>query len=75
MSSKSRACEAAFCDEKEKHLFLWPAKAEVAAKWTDFVRLKRANFTPDRHSRLCYKHFTDQHFTNAGMYRQGFVSM
>ena len=68
---KVRPCETAFCDEKERHLFKFPKNATVHQKWTNFVSQKRANFTPDSNSRLCYKHFDDSAFSNLGLYKQG----
>ena len=71
--SKHRSCEAANCEERQKHLYKWPTDPKVAAAWTRFVSQKRANFKPDRQSSLCFKHFKDDDFVNFGMYKAGVV--
>jgi len=72
---KRRVCEAAMCLYKEKHMFKWPANTVCGEKWTIFVNIKRKSFLPDKTSRLCYQHFSDDQFTNMGMYKAKLVNM
>ena len=69
---KIRPCEAGHCSENAIHLFKWPTDAGIALAWTQFVRMKRDDFSgPDKQSRLCYRHFKDDAFVNLGMYKSG----
>ena len=73
--SGRRECEAGLCKENVKHLFKWPQDTNGAASWTSFVRQKRKNFTPDSQSRLCYRHFKEDDFTNYHSYQQGLIKL
>lgn len=70
---RKRACEAMFCKEKQGPQHRWPLNAKIAAMWTTFVRTKRADFTPDSQSCLCYRHFELASYCNYGMYKQRLV--
>ena len=73
--SHLKSCEAAGCEHQEGHMFLWPKDAERAAKWTAFVSLKRKAFKPSSTSRLCYKHFKEEDFSNFGRYKNNLVKV
>ena len=40
-----------------------PQKRKRRKKWVDFVQLKRAHWTPSKHSHVCSKHFREDDFT------------
>ena len=40
-----------------------PQKRKRRKKWVDFGQLKRAHWTPSKHSHVCSKHFREEDFT------------
>lgn len=62
---------AANCQETD-HIFAWPSGTkstnEQRRLWTAFVKTKVANFVWKRSSRLCFKHFTKESFSNYERY-------
>ncbi|XP_067935773.1 uncharacterized protein [Watersipora subatra] len=66
------SCAAANCEET-KHLFAWPrgrTSTDVQrAKWTAFVKKHVANFRYKTISRICFRHFTEECFSNYHQYR------
>ncbi|XP_067944478.1 uncharacterized protein [Watersipora subatra] len=66
------SCAAANCEET-KHLFAWPrgrTSTDVQrAKWTAFVKKHVANFRYKTISRICFRHSTEECFSNYHQYR------
>ena len=78
-----KRCVVAGCSnigDKEKEISLHaipysgderPEAKKRRKKWTDFVSLKRAKWTPTSYSVICYEHFKPEDFLRRFSYVEG----
>ena len=77
--TKEYRCVAANCEARGTHLYTWPSVTKDSTRhnsWTRFVREKRAAdkekgklWQPTSASRLCFRHFRDEEFSNLFKYK------
>ena len=60
---RKRGC-AAYCCSGDTHLYSWPKNRNLAVQWTAFVCHTRPDFIARKISVLCFRHFTDDSFSN-----------
>ena len=72
MANQHRYCAAANCNDADEHLFKWPdhknSTNQQRQAWTNFVCDKVKNFSLNKSSRLCWRHFHTDMFANYKQY-------